>query len=147
MQYFKKSYYNNYVSALIEDSCCFHKSFLTDNFSQLAEGQRDHAVVPGTSVADTEKLCNASSMNARIPIYLCDNLCICCASKCMHESNKYVCLSKSTYAIVLNGRGSECWRENMSENKGLKEHFRVRQMHKVSVNRSLLRKGHLCIVC
>lgn len=57
--YFKNSYYNYYVSALIEESCCFHKKLLSDNFRQVAEGQRDRAVAAGTLVTDTEKWCNA----------------------------------------------------------------------------------------
>lgn len=79
-------------------------------------------------------------------VHVCLCLCVRCVCKCTHESNNYVCPSVHMCASA-SGRESGCQRESTRENKGLKELSRVRQTHKVSVNRSLLREGHLCIVC
>lgn len=72
------------------------------------------------------------------------NICVCVN---VNASNNYGCQSTHMCDILcLSGRELKSG-ESTRENTGLKERSGVRQMHKVNVNRSLLREGHLCIVC
>lgn len=71
-------------------------------------------------------------------------ICVCCVN--VNVARTVMCAHVGD-CLCISGRESGCQRVTTRENKGLKERSRVRQTHKVSVNRSLLREGHLCIVC
>ncbi len=83
-------------------------------------------------------------------VCLCECVPVVHVNACMKATTVLVFFKCTQVVDCLGKVGLREWvlqGECMRDNKGLKERLRVRQMHKVSANRSVLREGHLCIVC